>query len=69
VPEPVLNNTSVFVLKAAVDGSYNLEDKQKDELDNFADYVARLPSFKLIRLGNYNNFVINTVRRKRKQLC
>lgn len=67
VPEPVLNNTSVFVLKAAVDGSYNLEDKQKDELDKFADYVARLPNFKLIRLGNNNNFV-NTVRRKRKQL-
>ena len=66
VPESVLNATSVFVLKAAVDGTYNLTEGEKQELDKFADYVARLPEFKLIRLGNNNNFV-NTVRLKRKQ--
>ena len=67
VPSSVLNELSVFVLKAAIDGCYGLSPKQEQELEVFADYIASLPGFKLRRLGGNNKFT-NLVRTKRAQL-
>lgn len=67
VPVSKLNELSRFVLKAVVDGIYGLSPAERRELEKFAEYVASLQHFKLIRLGR-NNFFVNLVRKKRQQL-
>ena len=57
VPTSMLEATSPFVLKAAVDGAYSLTDTEYTEFENFAAYVALLPGFILSRLGKDNAFV------------
>ncbi len=66
VPSSVLETTSPFVLKAAVDGAYRLTGPEKEEFENFAAYVADLPDLILSRLGKDNSFV-KIIRNVRKQ--
>lgn len=65
LPASKLHSVSPFVLKAAVDGAYHLPAHEAKELEDLAGYVARLPDFKLKRLGENNKFV-KLVRTKRK---
>lgn len=65
VPVSVLDNMSVFVLKAAVDGCYGLSERELGDVEAFAETVAAIPDFKVQRLGRNNRFV-NMIRQKRK---
>lgn len=68
VPSSVLDNYSVWVLKASVDGCYGLSRGEERDLQKFAKYLATLPDFKLQRLGRQNSFV-QLVRNERKRLA
>jgi hypothetical protein len=68
VPHSVLDNLSLWVLKATVDGCYGLSAGERRDLKEFAKYLATLPDFKLQRLGRQNSFV-QMVRDERRQLA
>lgn len=64
VPVSVLDDMSVFVLKAAVDGCYGLSEKEREKVEAFAETCAAIPGFKVSRLGK-NNWFVNMIRQKR----
>lgn len=68
VPVSVLNDTNVFVLKAAIDGVYSVPPAERASLDEFADYVGSLPGLVISRFGR-NNYFVHRLRAKKKQLA
>lgn len=65
VPVSVLNDLKVYVLKAALDGAYNLTPTETSDLRDFANYCATIPHFLLKRFGDtrFTGFVRDERRR------